>query len=108
MFTFSYHSQVTECQELPDSHGHLIPCLIEHLDNFTMTANDRCQSFLSRLKPVVFSDYRIIYKFSEACQSDIEKLKCGRMDKGTLDPKGLVVSYIGKKVVDSSVGTVHI
>ena len=45
------------------------------------TIPDRCLDLIYTLEPVVFSDYRIIYKFAEACQSDIDRLNCGRLSE---------------------------
>ncbi len=57
--------------------GLVIPCLIEIKDNVT---NPSCKQFLTKMASIVFSDYRLIYKFTDACGEDISRLKCGRMD----------------------------
>ena len=54
----------------------VIPCLIEHIDNVT---NANCRAFLKRMESIVFSDYRLIYKFADKCGSDITKFTCGRL-----------------------------
>lgn len=39
-----------------------------------------CKSFLNKMELIIFSDYRLIHKFTDYCEQDIEKLKCGRLD----------------------------
>ena len=54
-----------------------MPCLIEYIDNVT---NTQCREFLSRMESIVFSDYRLVYKFVDVCGNDIEKHSCGRIE----------------------------
>ena len=61
---------------LPEGQGLKIPCLIENIDNVT---NNNCKAFLKRMESIVFSDYRLIYKFADKCRSDINSLQCGRL-----------------------------
>ena len=56
----------------------MIACLIEHKDNMT---NTNCRHFLTRMASIVFSDYRLVYKFAESCQNDIIHLNCGRLEE---------------------------
>ncbi|ESO11293.1 hypothetical protein HELRODRAFT_116840 [Helobdella robusta] len=96
-------AQIPECKSLTNTKGHLIPCLIGYLDNSSLTT-PHCQSFLSRLKPVVFGDYRIIYKFSESCQADITRLKCGRVEgqqeEDAYHNQGNTLTCLEKKLSD--------
>jgi hypothetical protein len=56
----------------------VIPCLVEYLDNVT---NVNCKAFIKRMRNVVFSDYRLIYKFTDRCHNDIEEFQCGRLQE---------------------------
>ena len=71
-----YCPQVPECAVLQPGHGLIIPCLIEHSES---VASVSCRSFLKRMATIVFSDYRLMYKFGERCQQDIVRFKCGRL-----------------------------
>lgn len=99
--------QLPECQSLDPSRGHLIACLVEHLaDEPLQPLPHNCGSFLKRLEPVVFSDYRIIYKFTEACQNDIDRLHCGRVNApndhqvAPFHSQGSVLTCLATKVND--------
>lgn len=60
----------------------VIPCLIE----FIHTIDDqKCLAFLKRLQPIVFGDYRLIYKFVDRCGADIDKFHCGRLQHETAE-----------------------
>lgn len=56
--------------------GQLLACLMDHAENAT---NDECRAFLRRMETVVFSDYRLVYRFTEECGEDIDRFKCGRL-----------------------------
>jgi golgi apparatus protein 1 len=53
-------------------------CMIYHIDEIK---DKNCQEFLRRMETIVLSDYQLIYKFVDSCHDDIQKLKCGRLDK---------------------------
>ena len=67
--------QLSECKQLPQGVGHRISCLIEHKDNVTGAG---CKQFLTKMASIVFSDYRLIYRFVDQCNNDINTLHCGR------------------------------
>ncbi|XP_076374077.1 Golgi apparatus protein 1 [Tachypleus tridentatus] len=69
-----------QCQEFHMIRGHMLSCLIDHIDNATETD---CHYFLNKMEIIIFSDYRLIYKFAEACDKDIQKLKCGRLESNS-------------------------
>ena len=60
----------------------IIPCMIENIDNVT---SQNCKAFLKRMETIVFSDFRLVYKFSERCQADIDRLQCGRLGQSDGD-----------------------
>ena len=39
-----------------------------------------CAEFLENLGVMIFSDYRMIYKFADECGPDIDKFQCGRLE----------------------------
>ena len=41
----------------------------------------RCENFLSRIEMIIFSDYRLIGDFAEACKADIEGNTCGSVSR---------------------------
>ncbi|ODN04277.1 Golgi apparatus protein 1 [Orchesella cincta] len=55
----------------------MVTCIIDKKDKIS---NLRCQSLITRLEGVVFSDYELIERFADKCQTDIERLQCGRND----------------------------
>ena len=74
--------QNAECSQLTESRGMVIPCLVEHITNVT---DANCLAFLKRMRTVVFSDYRLIYKFVDSCRDDINELQCGRLQQETAE-----------------------
>lgn len=68
-----------ECNDHTDERGsgRLISCLYEKLPNITESS---CRYFINQLQVVVFNDHRLSEYFRSACQEDIEKNKCGRLD----------------------------
>jgi len=60
----------------------VIPCLVEHINNVT---DANCLAFLKRMRTMVFSDYRLIYKFVDRCHDDIAQFKCGRLQQETAE-----------------------
>ncbi|KAK3085351.1 hypothetical protein FSP39_001959 [Pinctada imbricata] len=67
--------QIKDCHNLKKGDGHIIPCLIENMDNVT----GKCRTYLEKMASIVFSDYRLIYRFVDNCEKDINTLKCGRV-----------------------------
>ena len=47
------------------------------MDNIS---DSMCHEYLRKMARLVFSDYRLIYKFADSCNSDIVNLKCGRIE----------------------------
>jgi len=75
-------AQNAECSRLTESRGMVIPCLVEYIDNVTDTD---CLAFLKRMRTMVFSDYRLIYKFVDSCHDDLNKFQCGRLQQDTAE-----------------------
>lgn len=57
--------------------GHFISCIVEEK---TKIKNEQCLVFVNKVALVVFSDYRLVEKFSTACENDIQRLKCAYLD----------------------------
>ena len=38
-----------------------------------------CLMFLNKVGSILFSDYHLVYKFTDKCQADISKFRCGRL-----------------------------
>lgn len=53
----------------------LVTCIIENKDKIS---NLRCQGLVTKLEGVIFSDYELIERFADKCQSDIGRFQCGR------------------------------
>lgn len=73
---FDVFCQIEECRNLDERKSFIIPCLIDHVENVT---NSQCKEFLHKMEAIVFSDYRLVYRFVESCEDDILRLKCGRL-----------------------------
>lgn len=71
-------AKLTECQSAVTENGHLSSCLIDNRENIT---NSNCQEFVKSIAALIFSDYRLIYKFVDFCDNDIKKYSCGRLEK---------------------------
>ena len=67
----------TEKEKVLSPSANLLSCLMERLDTET---DIECKSFLTKMEIIIFSDYRLIHKFTDFCAKDIEDLKCGRID----------------------------
>ncbi|KAI9558756.1 Golgi apparatus protein 1 [Daphnia sinensis] len=65
-----------ECKD-QSLEGHKLSCLLENSDS---VAQGQCKSFLVRIGSIIFSDFRLVEKFTTACQGDISKFNCGRLD----------------------------
>eukprot|EP00090_Calanus_glacialis_P000340 TRINITY_DN10209_c0_g1_i1.p1 TRINITY_DN10209_c0_g1~~TRINITY_DN10209_c0_g1_i1.p1 ORF type:complete len:1124 (-),score=372.79 TRINITY_DN10209_c0_g1_i1:391-3762(-) len=67
------------CKEEENSEpGHLLACLVEKKHE---TKSLQCGKFLGQVENIIFSDYRIISNFMNACDKDITTLKCGKTRK---------------------------
>jgi len=67
------------CKEEENSEaGHLLACLVEKKHE---TKSLQCGKFLGQVENIIFSDYRIISNFMNACDKDITTLKCGKSRK---------------------------
>ncbi|ELT94856.1 hypothetical protein CAPTEDRAFT_177499 [Capitella teleta] len=88
--------KLPECHAQEKATGQLISCMIEHKANIT---SPNCKQFLVKMEKIIFSDYRLIYKFTDACESDVEKLSCGRL-AGVDHPssQGLTINCLSKKI----------
>ncbi|TGZ70022.1 hypothetical protein CRM22_003404 [Opisthorchis felineus] len=75
--------EISECNSLINSTFY-VPCLIE---NKYMIKSPGCRVKLNQEAVFVFSDYRLIYHFVEACGEDIKNLGCGRIEMGPESPK---------------------
>jgi len=60
----------------------VIPCLVEYINNVT---DANCLAFLKRMRTIVFSDYRLIYKFVDNCRANIDHFQCGRLQQETAE-----------------------
>ncbi|XP_014673318.1 PREDICTED: Golgi apparatus protein 1-like [Priapulus caudatus] len=63
-----------EC--VTNAKGHLVSCLFDYKENLTEVS---CKQFLGKMEGIVFSDYRLIYKFTDNCGAEISRLGCGRL-----------------------------
>lgn len=46
-----------------------------NIDHFT----GQCKTFLVKVGSIIFSDYRLIERFTNECKDDISKFQCGRL-----------------------------
>lgn len=67
---------LAECGPLSDA-GHKLSCLLENIDSM---GPGQCKAFLIKIGTIVFSDYRLIEKFTVSCKDDLTKYNCGRLD----------------------------
>ncbi|XP_055341678.1 Golgi apparatus protein 1-like [Paramacrobiotus metropolitanus] len=57
--------------------GHFISCVVEHKDEIT---DESCLAFVNKVAVVIFSDFRFVSPFMNACAADQERLKCKFLD----------------------------
>jgi Golgi apparatus protein 1 len=50
------------------------------VENKDHIQNTRCKHVIGKLAQIVFSDYRLLKKFYDACTADVKKFQCGRVD----------------------------
>ncbi|OQR79285.1 Golgi apparatus protein 1-like, partial [Tropilaelaps mercedesae] len=76
--------------------GNMLLCLLEHAENAT---DADCHTLLYRMETVVFSDYRLIQRFAEECNDDIEKFRCGRLSSDSKVPhsQGATIECLQKQ-----------
>lgn len=72
--------ELSELSKKCQGNGNLLGCLMDHRDELH---NAQCRAFIQRVEYVAFSDYRFLSKSSKDCESDIERLQCGRLGRGT-------------------------
>ncbi|CAF0970601.1 unnamed protein product [Brachionus calyciflorus] len=90
--------KIPECQITGEENGHLTSCLINNRDNIT---NPNCQQFIKSIAALVFTDYRLIYKFVSHCENDIKKFSCGRLEKEDEDnptQQGQTITCLSSKI----------
>ncbi|GFR07100.1 golgi apparatus protein 1 [Trichonephila clavata] len=85
-----------DCVPLENERGQLLSCLMDFTENAT---EPECRSFLKKMEAIIFSDYRLIYKFTEECKSDIDRFQCGRLDMDSEDPhsQGETIECLSKQ-----------
>lgn len=66
-----------ENDDLISPGANILSCLIERMQPET---ENNCKSYLQQMELIIFSDYRLISKFTDACETKITELKCGRLD----------------------------
>ncbi|XP_027200699.2 Golgi apparatus protein 1 [Dermatophagoides pteronyssinus] len=67
----------TEIDSNINSGANILSCLIERISPET---DDHCKLFLQQMELIIFSDYRLINKFTKECEQSIQDWKCGRLD----------------------------
>lgn len=92
------------CESEATRPGHFLGCLVE---NKQTVENLACSQYLQRLETVIFSDYRLVANFMNACQPVVEKLGCGRVQgRAENDPhsQGGTIACLSTKIdeVDES------
>lgn len=85
-----FFDKFPDCAPLNGKDGQLLSCLMDYQENIT---NPQCKQFLTKMESIVFADYRLIYQFTDRCESDIIKFKCGRMDKNDVSASQLRFEY---------------
>ncbi len=84
-----------ECRD-QSQEGHKLSCLLENADSVAQGIDilpiifknyfchhsllGQCKTFLVRIGSIIFSDFRLVERFTTACQDDIAKFNCGRLD----------------------------
>ncbi|PAA77415.1 hypothetical protein BOX15_Mlig031610g1 [Macrostomum lignano] len=94
--------RIKACGREPPRSVLRISCLIEHRANVSERA---CRSYLRRLEPLVFADYRLVERFIGACKADVVRTGCGRLEPRTNavsaslpTSQGRTVACLGQKV----------
>ena len=69
--------EIPECKDLEKGKGMIIPCMVDNIEDIK---SKECRRYIEKMSKIVFSDYRLIYKFADKCHNDIQKLSCGRLE----------------------------
>lgn len=73
-------SRFTDCNpRQPKGKGHLLSCLVDHKEE--MANDQQCSRFLTRMETLVFTDFHLVGPFVKACNDEIVKFECGRLEK---------------------------
>lgn len=96
----------TEHEKVLSPSANLLSCLIERLDPET---DLECKSFLTKMEIIIFSDYRLVHKFTDFCATDIENLKCGRLDMNSqaIHTQGETIGCLEKSMNELSAKCKH-
>lgn len=98
---FTNKIQLPDCKptEKDTANGFLVSCLLSYRENITQ---DQCRIFLKNIAALVFSDYRLVNHFQEDCSNDIDKFKCGRLEKNSETPtqQGKTIECLSQKFED--------
>uniref|UniRef100_A0A4W3HCX1 Golgi apparatus protein 1 n=1 Tax=Callorhinchus milii TaxID=7868 RepID=A0A4W3HCX1_CALMI len=88
-----------ECAEQERGKGYIISCLVDHRANIS---EYQCRQFVTKMTAIIFSDYKLICGFMDACRNDINTFKCGSIRPGDKDPhsQGEVVSCLERALVN--------
>ncbi len=81
--------------------GHLTSCLLDNLEDIAV--GSPCRTFLTNIAAFVFSDYRLVANFVRDCEADIQKYKCGRVEKSSpSEPtqQGRTIECLSERVTD--------
>ncbi|XP_042196349.1 Golgi apparatus protein 1-like [Callorhinchus milii] len=71
-------SEMKECAEQERGKGYIISCLVDHPQTFEY----QCRQFVTKMTAIIFSDYKLICGFMDACRNDINTFKCGSIRPG--------------------------
>ncbi|KAM3176575.1 hypothetical protein ACTXT7_006240 [Hymenolepis weldensis] len=88
-------NRINECKNIRDESPSKIPCLFDHKSE---VQNKACYKYLEFVGEIILSDYRLVYKFIETCQKDVETYSCGRVDNGLSSNRKFDVASQGSTI----------
>ena len=66
----------------------------------TVHLTGQCKTFLVKVGSIIFSDYRLIERFTTECKDDISKFHCGRLGDGE-EVCYLTLKEVNKRIISS-------
>ncbi|CAD7080350.1 unnamed protein product [Hermetia illucens] len=68
----------SNCHPAKSTVGRYLACLVDEIE--TAKPSGQCRDTIHRLESIAFTDYRLLGKFIDDCEDDVEHLGCGRLN----------------------------
>lgn len=77
LLTANHDCLEAENEEVLSPGANILSCLVDRITHDTPFS---CKTYLKEMQLIIFSDYRLVHKFTNVCEGHIKEFKCGRLD----------------------------